>query len=137
EAVARVDGVAARLRGDRQQDVLPEVALGAGRGADGDRGVGEAHVQGVGVDVRVDGDGLEAELVAGADDAYGDLAAIRDEDTTEGSEVHRRSVTSAGAARSAPRPGGAPPAGTPETERGARSITVGPPRVVVGPPGPP
>lgn len=37
-------------------------------------------MQGTGVGLRVDGDGFDAELFAGADDAAGDLAAVGNED---------------------------------------------------------
>ena len=57
-----------------------------GPGADADRLVGVPQVQRVLVDLGVDGDGLDAELLAGADDPQGDLAPVRDENALE----HRR-----------------------------------------------
>ncbi len=84
EAVAGVH----RLRpgrqggGDDGRDV--EVALGGDRRSDPDRTVGEADVRGVAVCVAVDGDTLDAHGSETADDAAGDLAAVRDEDGPEG-----------------------------------------------------
>ena len=60
-----------------------EVAVGAARRADADVFVGEPHVQGVLVGLRIDRDGLDAELAAGADHPQGDLAAVGDEDFLE------------------------------------------------------
>ncbi|MNU09124.1 hypothetical protein D3C72_2555160 [compost metagenome] len=40
-------------------------------------------MEGVGVGFGVDGDGADAEGLAGADDAAGDLAAVGDEDLGE------------------------------------------------------
>ena len=60
-----------------------QIAVGAARRADADVLVGEADVQRVLVGLGVDGDGLDAELAAGADDAQGDLAAVGDEDFLE------------------------------------------------------
>src|SRR3989440_9662412 len=50
-------------------------------GADEVRLVGLLHVDGGGVALRVDHDGPDPELPAGADDAHGDLAAVGDEDS--------------------------------------------------------
>ena len=83
EAVAGVHGVAARRlgRGDDVRDA--QVALrGRGR-ADAHRLIGELDVQCVAVGGRVDGDGLDPELVQRADHADGDLASIRDEHSVE------------------------------------------------------
>jgi hypothetical protein len=60
-----------------------EVALARRRGADRVRRVGGADVQRVAVDVAVDRGRADAEIVAGADDAERDLAAIGDEDGGE------------------------------------------------------
>src|SRR4051812_3545425 len=68
----------ARLRrGDDRRDA--QVALAGGRRADANRLVGETHVQRVGVGGRVDGDRLDPQLVQRADDAHGDLAAVRNQ----------------------------------------------------------
>ena len=55
-------------------------AATGGRGTDADAFVGEADVHGVGVGSRMHGDGRDAEILAGAQDAEGDFAAVRDED---------------------------------------------------------
>ena len=63
--------------------VDPQVALGrraAARAAPRRRRAGRA---GRGVRVAVDGDGLDAHLPAGTDDAHGDLAPIGDQDAAE------------------------------------------------------
>ena len=60
-----------------------QIAVGAPRRTDADVFVGEADVQRILVGLRIDGDGLDAELAAGADDAQGDFAAISDEDFLE------------------------------------------------------
>ena len=83
EAVARVDGVGAGDlgRGDDARDV--QVALARRRRPDADLLVGEAHVQRLAVGLGVDGDGADAELLAGADDPQRDLAAVGDQDLAE------------------------------------------------------
>ena len=65
EAVAGVDGVAAGLLRDVDDLVDAQVALGGGRGADGVRLVGDAHVEGGAVGVGVDGDGARCPSRAG------------------------------------------------------------------------
>ena len=57
-----------------------EVALGRGLAAERIRLVGESHVQRVAVELRVHGHRGDAELAARADDAYGDLAPVGDQD---------------------------------------------------------
>jgi hypothetical protein len=78
-----MDRVASRALGDRDDPRGVQVAL-AGRGrADRVCGVGGADMERVAVDVAVDRDRTDAELMAGADDAERDLAAIGDEDGGE------------------------------------------------------
>src|SRR5262249_42055666 len=67
--------------GDHGPDV--EIALGRRRRPDAHGPVGEAHVQRALVGGRIDGHGLDAHLVEGADDAHGDLAAVRDQNARE------------------------------------------------------
>ena len=76
EAVPRVDGfgVGDFGGGDDARDV--EVRLGAVRRADAERLVGVADVEALGVGLAVYGDGFNAHLAAGADDADGDFAAV-------------------------------------------------------------
>ena len=60
-----------------------QIAVGAARRTDADVLVGEPHVQRVLVGLRIDGDGLDAQLAAGADDAQRDLSAVGDQDFLE------------------------------------------------------
>ena len=89
EAVARMDRVGAGdlAGGDDRRDV--EVALARRRRADADALVGEPHMHGVGVGRRMDGDRRDADLLAGAEHAERDLAAVGDQDLVE----HARSPT--------------------------------------------
>ena len=80
EAVAGVDGVGAGVGGDRDDLGDVEVGLGRGRAAEGVGLVGEADEERVAVGVGVDRDGADAGVLAGADDADGDLAAVGDQD---------------------------------------------------------
>ena len=83
EAVARVDGVGGGDLGGADDGRDVEVALARRRGPDAHGLVGEAHVERARVDLGVDGDGLDAELAARAQDAQRDLAAVGDEDLLE------------------------------------------------------
>jgi hypothetical protein len=78
-----VDGVRARDlgRADDRGDV--QVGVDAARGPDADGLVREAHVEARAVGLGVHGDGLDAELLAGPDDAERDLAPVRDQDLAE------------------------------------------------------
>ena len=79
-----MDGLGARGARGRDDLVLAEVTLGGGRGADRHRLVGLEHVQGLAVGLGEDGDGRDAHLAAGANDAHRDLTAIGDQDLREG-----------------------------------------------------
>ncbi len=68
-------------RADHRRHV--QIAVGAARRTDADVLVGELDVQLVLVRLRVDGNGLDAELTAGVDDPQRHLAAIRDENFLE------------------------------------------------------
>ena len=83
EAVAGMDRLGARLlrRLDDLGDV--QVALRRHRRADQEGLVGLAHVRGVAVDLRVDGDRADAHLLQRAGDADRDLAAVCDQDLLE------------------------------------------------------
>ena len=83
EAVAGMDRVGAGdlAGGEDRGDV--EVAVLGGRRADADALVGEADMHGVGVGGGMDGDGLDAEFLAGAQDAERDLAPVGDQDLVE------------------------------------------------------
>ena len=98
EAVARMHRVGAGdlAGGDDLVDV--EIAVARRRRADADALVGEPHMHGVGVGGRMHGDGLDAELLAGAQDPERDLAAIGDEDLLEHALVPLYSITTSGIA---------------------------------------
>ncbi len=84
EAVARVDRLRpARLRG-RDDPLDVQVALGRRTRPEQPRLVGAAHVQRPAIGLRVHRNGADAELAEGAEDANGDLPAIRDEHLAEG-----------------------------------------------------
>ena len=76
-------GVGARAARRLHDAVDDEVALDGGRRADGIGLVRHLHVQGLAVGLREDGDGGDAGLATGADDADGDLAAVGDEQLLE------------------------------------------------------
>ena len=83
EAVAGMHGVGAGdlAGGEQRRDV--EVAVARGRRADADALVGEPHMHGVGVGGRMHRDRRDAELLAGAQHAQRDLAAVGDQDLVE------------------------------------------------------
>ena len=89
EAVARMHGVGAGdlAGGEQRRDV--EIAVARGRRADADALVREPHMHGVGVGGRMHGHGRDAELLAGAQHAQRDLAAVGYEDFFE----HRTRTT--------------------------------------------
>ena len=80
EPVARMHRIGAGdlAGGEQRRDV--EIAVARRRRADAHALVGEPHVHGVGVGGRMHGDGLDAELLAGAQHPQRDLAAIGDQD---------------------------------------------------------
>ena len=84
EAVARVDGVGAAARQITSKIELGcEVALGRRLAAQRVGLVGQPDMEGVLVELGVDGDRRDAELAAGPDDPHGDLAPVRDEHLVE------------------------------------------------------
>ena len=80
KAVAGMDGVRSGALGGVKDG--GDVEIGAGRRgrAKTHGGIGLFHVSAAGVGVGIDSHGAQAQLVAGADDAAGDLAAVGDED---------------------------------------------------------
>jgi hypothetical protein len=80
KAVAGMNGVHVGDLGgaDHLGDV--QVAFGAARRADAHRLVGKAHMQRVAIRLGIDGDGGDAQFLAGADDAQGDFAAVGNQD---------------------------------------------------------
>ena len=97
KSIAGVDGIGVRDFCGADDAVDFEVALGAYGGADANGFVGELHMEAVEIGFRIDGDRLDAEFLAGADDAKSDFAAIGDQDFFEhggvaGDYLRRRSV---------------------------------------------
>ena len=62
-----------------QEFVNAQIAFARGRRANGVSFVGEAYVQGFAIRFAKDDRGSDAELAAGAQNAYGDFTAIGDE----------------------------------------------------------
>src|SRR5690606_6016181 len=83
EAVAGVDRVHTGGQGDVDDPVGAQVALRGRGGAQQVRLVGQPDVRGRTVGLAVDGDRTYTELLAGTDDADGDLAAVGDQDGIE------------------------------------------------------
>ena len=80
KSVPGVDGVhIGDLRG-RNDAVDHEITLIAGAGPDTDGVVGQLDVHGFFVGLGINGDRADAEFLAGADDAKGDLTAVGDQD---------------------------------------------------------
>jgi hypothetical protein len=84
EAVAGVDGVRTGLAGGVDDFVHHQVGLGGGAAAQRIGLVSKADVQGVTVCVRVDGNGGDAFITGGADDAHRDFTAVGDQHLCEG-----------------------------------------------------
>ena len=80
QTVARVDRLRAALDRDGEDGGDIEVAVRDAVAADAVAFVGELDVHGVLVRLGIDGDGGNAHLAAGADDPYGDLAAVCNQD---------------------------------------------------------
>src|SRR5579871_1361926 len=78
-----MDGVRAGDVGGADDVGRVEIAVFGGRRADADRLIRPVDMQGIGIGGRVDGDGLDAQLFARADDADGDLAAIGNQNLFE------------------------------------------------------
>src|ERR1039458_1442951 len=83
KTVAGMDRVSAGAGGDVENLLDVQVRLGSGGRADGIRFVGFADVQRGAIHVGVDSNRGNSHLVAGADNAYGDFSAIRDENFLE------------------------------------------------------
>ena len=83
KAVPRMNRLAARRLGGRDDVRDPEVALGRSRWADANCAICKLDVEGIAVGGRVHGDRFDPELVQGTDDPHGDLAPVRYEDARE------------------------------------------------------
>ena len=77
QPVAGMDGIDVGDLGGADHRRNVEVAVGKPRRPDADGFVGKAHVQRIAVGLAVNGDGLDAQFLAGANDAQGDLTAVR------------------------------------------------------------
>src|SRR5206468_5549177 len=77
------DLLGASLAAGFEDFVGAEVGFGGRSGAEEDGFVGLSYVKGVRIGLGIDGDGLDAHLAKGADDAAGDFAARSEEHTSE------------------------------------------------------
>ena len=91
EAVAGVDGVAARPAGGGHELVDVEVG-GDAAAVEGADGIGLARVEAAGVVLGMHGNGTDSELAGRAHDADGDLPAVGDEQTLDGHGSFLRDV---------------------------------------------
>ncbi len=83
KAVAGMNGVGAGEAGGIEDPMVREIAFRRGSGPDGDRFVGHLHVERAAIGFGKDGDAWDAEFAESAEDADGDLAAVRDQDFLE------------------------------------------------------
>lgn len=79
-----MDGLSARGLDHIEDDIHAEVGVLGGRGSNTVSLVSFLHEHGVHVGVGVDCDGLDAHLLAGADDTARDLTSVCDQDLVEG-----------------------------------------------------
>ena len=100
EADAGVDGVGAGDAGRRQDGGYVQITVLGRRRPDADALVRQAHMHGIGIGGRMNGDGGNTHFPAGAVDAEGDFPAIGDQDFFEHSR--RLSLRSAGFRRIQP-----------------------------------
>jgi hypothetical protein len=100
EAVAGMDRVRAGDLAGRDDLGDVQIAVARRRRADADALVGELHMHGVGVGGGMHRDGRDAQLLAGAQHAQRDLAAVGDEDLLEHGRVPPYSITTSGSPNS-------------------------------------
>ena len=100
-----MDGVATRAARDVHELVDAKIAFARGSRTDGISLIGQADVERFAVGVAEDGDGLNAEFAAGADNAHRDLTAIGNQNFLEHMllEMQRDSSMRAGEERRAHR----------------------------------
>ncbi len=79
EAVAGVDGAGAGALSDVEDQIAAQIGFGSGRGSETVSLVGFENMGRGAIGVGIDGDGGEAQLTAGAQNAQGDFATIGDE----------------------------------------------------------
>ena len=83
ETVARVNGLGACLFASGDDFFGLQVAVAAGRGANVYRLVGQRHMAGFFVGIRVNGNRLDAHFFGCGNDAASDFAAVGDQDFGE------------------------------------------------------
>jgi hypothetical protein len=83
EAVAGMHGVGTGPPRRVDEEVAPQIGLGGGVAGQADRVIGLGHVRRVGIGVGVDRDGLHPDRPAGDDDAAGDLATVRHQQSSD------------------------------------------------------
>ena len=83
EAVTGVDGFGPAVAGDGQEAFGIQIAFAGRCRAEPPGFVGFADKQGTGIGIRIDGNGADTELAAGADDPAGDFATVGDQDLLE------------------------------------------------------
>ncbi len=79
KTVTRMNGLRAACLCGGNDLFSIEIRRTSGCRADGDGLVGQRHVHGVAVGIRIDRDGADAHLAGGADDPAGDFAAVGDQ----------------------------------------------------------
>ena len=83
EAIAGMDGLGAGDLAGGDDRGRVEIAFRGRVRPDTDRFVGHAHMHGIGIGGRMDGDGLDAHFPGGTDHAQRDLAPVGDQDLVE------------------------------------------------------
>jgi hypothetical protein len=83
ETVAGMNGIDVRDFGGADHRRNIEITARTLGGPNADGFIGEPHVQAVAIGLRVNGHRLDAQILAGADDANGDFASIGDQDFLE------------------------------------------------------
>ena len=74
-----MDGIDVRNLGGADNRRYVQVAIAQAGRPNADRFIGKTHVQRVAICLAIDSNGLDAQLFARANDAQGNLAAIRNE----------------------------------------------------------
>ncbi len=84
KAVAGMDRIGPSGRGDLEDLLGVQIGLGRGRRSHVPGLVGQLHVQRVAIEVRIDGNRVDAHLLGGADDPHRDLSPVGDEEAGNG-----------------------------------------------------
>ena len=83
EPVAGMNGINVAYFRRTHDTVNAQIAVGTGAFPDAHCLIGHLHVHGVGVGLRINGDGANVQFAAGANDAHGDFTAVGNEDFLE------------------------------------------------------